>query len=92
MVIDNAANMLFDGSVWITNNTKYHNAFNGGEENRIHLVACVLIINLIKLSFIFKKICIASDHAGYNLKETIKNHLTNKHLSIFDLGLARINQ
>ena len=24
------------------NNTKYHNAFNGGEENRIHLVACVL--------------------------------------------------
>jgi hypothetical protein len=26
----------------ITNNTKYHNAFNGGEENRIHLVACVL--------------------------------------------------
>ena len=25
-----------------TNNTKYHNAFNGGEENRIHLVACVL--------------------------------------------------
>ena len=31
-----------DGSVWITNNTKYHNAFNGGEENRIHLVACVL--------------------------------------------------
>ena len=30
------------GHVWITNNTKYHNAFNGGEENRIHLVACVL--------------------------------------------------
>ena len=28
-----------DGSVRITNNTKYHNAFNGGEENRIHLVA-----------------------------------------------------
>ncbi len=25
-----------------TNNTKYHNAFNGGEEDRIHLVACVL--------------------------------------------------
>ena len=23
-------------------NTKYHNAFNGGEENRIHLVACIL--------------------------------------------------
>ena len=43
MVIDNVAKHLpADGSVWITNNTKYHNAFNGGEENRIHLVACVL--------------------------------------------------
>ena len=43
MVIDNVANhMPADGSVWITNNTKYHNAFNGGEENRVHLVACVL--------------------------------------------------
>ena len=43
MVIENVAKHLpADGSVWITNNTKYHNAFNGGEENRIHLVACVL--------------------------------------------------
>ena len=43
MVIDNVAkHMPADGSVWITNNTKYHNAFNGGEENRVHLVACVL--------------------------------------------------
>ena len=43
MVIDNVAkHMPADGSVWITNNKKYHNAFNGGEENRIHLVACVL--------------------------------------------------
>ncbi len=43
MVIDEQAkHMPADGSVWITNNTKYHNAFNGGEENRIHLVACVL--------------------------------------------------
>ena len=43
MVIDNVAkHMSADGSVWITNNTKYHNAFNGGEENRVHLVACVL--------------------------------------------------
>ena len=42
-VIDNVAkHMPADGSVWITNNTKYHNAFNGGEQNRIHLVACVL--------------------------------------------------
>ena len=43
MVINNVAkHMPADGAVWITNNTKYHNAFNGGEENRIHLVACVL--------------------------------------------------
>ena len=43
MVIDNVAkHMPADGSAWITNNTKYHNFFNGGEENRIHLVACVL--------------------------------------------------
>ena len=43
MVIDNVAKHLpADGSVWITNNTKYHNAFNGGEENRIHLVATYL--------------------------------------------------
>ena len=43
MVVDKVAkHMPADGSVWITNNTKYHNAFNGGEENRIHLVACVL--------------------------------------------------
>jgi len=43
MVIDNVAkHMPADGSVWVTNNVKYHNAFNGGEENRVHLVACVL--------------------------------------------------
>ncbi len=33
-----------------------------------------------------KKICIASDHAGYSLKEFIKNFLINKNISIFDLG------
>jgi ribose 5-phosphate isomerase B len=38
------------------------------------------------LNFIFKKICIASDHAGYDLKENIKNHLIDKNLSIFDMG------
>ena len=43
MVIDNIAKHLpADGSVWITNNTKYHNFFNGGEQARIHLVACIL--------------------------------------------------
>ena len=43
MVIDKVAkHMPADGSVWVTNNLKYHNAFNGGEENRVHLVACIL--------------------------------------------------
>ena len=41
-VIEKVAKHLpADGSVWITNNTKYHNAFNGGEKNRVHLVACL---------------------------------------------------
>ena len=43
MVIENVAKHLpADGKVWITNNTRYHNFFNGGEQARIHLVACVL--------------------------------------------------
>jgi len=43
MVIEETAkHMPADGGAWITNNTKYHNAFNGGEEGRVHLVACVL--------------------------------------------------
>ena len=40
----------------------------------------------IKLNNIFKTVCIASDHAGYNLKEVIKNHLINKNISVFDIG------
>ncbi|MDC0473261.1 ribose 5-phosphate isomerase B [Pelagibacteraceae bacterium] len=35
---------------------------------------------------ISKKICIASDHAGFILKEDIKNYLINKDISIIDLG------
>ena len=35
---------------------------------------------------LFKKICVASDHAGFQLKETIKNFLINKNISIIDLG------
>ena len=43
MVIENVAKHLpADGKAWITNNTKYHNFFNGGEQARVHLVACVL--------------------------------------------------
>ena len=42
MVIENVAKHLpAVGSVYITYNVKYHNAFNGGEENRVHLVACL---------------------------------------------------
>jgi len=43
MVIENIAKHLpADGTVTITNTTKYHNFFNGGEQDRIHLVACML--------------------------------------------------
>ena len=38
------------------------------------------------MNFLFKKICIASDHAGYKLKESIKDHLINQYISIFDMG------
>tara|TARA_B100000780_G_C20996659_1_gene398703 strand:+ start:241 stop:672 length:432 start_codon:yes stop_codon:yes gene_type:complete len=34
----------------------------------------------------FSKICIASDHAGYDLKEKIKVFLINKNVSVIDLG------
>ena len=40
----------------------------------------------IKLNGIFKTVCIASDHAGFDLKEDIKNHLIDKKVSIFDMG------
>ena len=35
---------------------------------------------------IFTKICIASDHAGYDLKEKIKDNLIKKSISVIDLG------
>ena len=31
-----------DGNAYITDNTKYHNFFNGSEINRVHLVATIL--------------------------------------------------
>ena len=40
----------------------------------------------IKLNKIFKTACIASDHAGYKLKEDIKNYLIDKQMSVFDVG------
>ena len=38
------------------------------------------------MKVLFKKICIASDHAGYNLKEKIKYFLIKKNISTTDLG------
>ena len=38
------------------------------------------------MKILFKKVCIASDHAGFKLKETIKDFLIAKNISIFDLG------
>ena len=35
---------------------------------------------------LFKKICIASDHAGLELKDRIKDYLINKSIPITDLG------
>ena len=40
----------------------------------------------INLNTVFKTVCIASDHAGFNLKEDIKNYLIDKNVSIFDMG------
>ncbi len=40
MVVDeNAFHMPADGSAWFVNTCKYHNFFNGGEQDRIHFVA-----------------------------------------------------
>ena len=43
MVIDNVSfHMPSNGSAYLTDNTKYHNFFNGSEIDRVHLVATVL--------------------------------------------------
>ena len=38
------------------------------------------------MNSLFKKVCIASDHGGFNLKNTIKDYLIKKNISIIDLG------
>jgi len=38
------------------------------------------------VKILFKKICISSDHAGFALKEKIKDFLVNKSISVIDLG------
>ena len=35
---------------------------------------------------LFSRICIASDHAGFDLKERIKHFLINKNIPVIDLG------
>ena len=43
MVIENEAfHMPANGSAYITDNTKYHNFFNGSEIDRVHLVATLI--------------------------------------------------
>jgi len=42
VIDDEAKHIPSDGYVYFTNTRKYHNAFNGGEEDRIHLVATYL--------------------------------------------------
>ena len=43
-------------------------------------------IDLIDLKFLFKKISISSDHAGFKLKEKIKKNLKKKRIIVIDLG------
>ena len=38
------------------------------------------------MRYLFKKVCIASDHAGFRLKDSIKNFLIKKNISVIDLG------
>ena len=42
VVGDELMSIPSDGSVWFTDTTNYHTVFNGGEENRIHLVMTYL--------------------------------------------------
>ena len=38
------------------------------------------------MKFLFKKLSIASDHAGFDLKEKIKKNLIKKKITVVDLG------
>ncbi len=49
MIIEEESyHMPANGDAYITDNTKYHNFFNGGEINRVHLVATVIENQSIK--------------------------------------------
>ena len=39
---DRLKHLPADGSIWFTDTRNYHTVFNGGEENRTHLVATYL--------------------------------------------------
>jgi len=43
------------------------------------------------LKFLFKKISLSSDHAGFDLKEKIKNYLLKKKIKVIDLGPKNSN-
>ena len=38
------------------------------------------------MKFLFKKVSLASDHAGFNLKERVKKFLIKKKIRVIDLG------
>ena len=42
MVIEDESFHMPNGSAYVTDNTKYHNFFNGSEIDRVHLVATML--------------------------------------------------
>ncbi len=46
VIEDRSFHLPADGGVWIVNAKKYHNFFNGGEEDRIHLVATLPLSKL----------------------------------------------
>ena len=55
--------------------------------NHVFILSLVCwIIILVKLKTLFKKICISSDHAGYDIKDFIKDLLIKSNVSIIDLG------
>ena len=58
------------------------------EVKKIEFISLLVfwIINLIKLNFLFKKVCIASDHGGFSLKQSVIDFLINKNVSVIDLG------
>ena len=56
LVVENRAfHLPADGSVWVVNAKKYHNFFNGGEEDRIHLVATLPVTKIFSNKNIYEQ-------------------------------------